>query len=230
MLSAHAIGLKELLDFCMFKKTVFYIVYDTDKKEGLGPGPQRAAARLGYELRHKGYRLNQIKQVILPYLGDKTGVDDYLIKEGLDKFLDLLNTVNKQMSAFPCHPNVREFIGKMLQRNKMDRRTAQNTALSLITELDNRGRRMYSPDAMQMYYFDGRTNMLMKVDINVNLQSKIHESEFGRMLYRDYNISAAADKKIMDWISAQFSGEDPIVNVFPHRTIARHKAGGAVGS
>lgn len=226
MLSPMAIGLKELLDFCVFKKTVFYIIYDTDSREGLAVGPQRAAARLGYELRHKGFRLGQIKQVILPFLdGKKTGLDDYLVEEGIDKFMDLLNSVNKKMSSFPRHPNVREFIGKMLQRNKLDRKMAQNTALSLITELDARGRRMYSPDAMQMYYFDGETKMLMKVNINDPNVAKIHETEFGRMLYRDYNISVLADTKIMDWISAQFGGEDPITNVYPHRTIARHKSG-----
>lgn len=224
--SVYAIGLQDLMDECLKYNTTFFITYDSDNADGVGTAPQRAAARLGYEIRYKGFKMSQIRQIILPSDGEKVGLDDFLLDVddgGPARFMDILHRVWKQKGAFPKHPSIREHIAKQLQRRNLDRKQWQNLSLALITELDARGSRMYSKTDMQMYYFNGTNNNLMKVDINKPNISSIHEAAFGMMLYSDYSISPAADINLMKWLGTQFSGEQPLEMVEPHRVIARAK-------
>ena len=224
-ITSYAVGFRELLDLCMQKDTVIYIAYDTDTTKGCSSGPQRAAAKLGYELRHSGFTLNYIKQLVLPYLGDKTGLDDFIVKSGVDALVSLIVKTNEKASAFPVHPNVREYISKLLSKTRLTRKQHQNIAISLLTELDAKGQRMFSPDDGYLYYFDGRTNRLMRVILNTQFKDQINETDFGRLMYRDYNISATADIQTMRWMGTIFTGEDPLIEVNPHRIIARHVDG-----
>src|SRR5690606_23499972 len=110
-----------------------------------------------------------------------------------------------------------------LQKPKIDRKTYQSTSLAILTELDLRGTRMWSPDDLQMYYFSSTNNHLMKVNLNTNQLVRGQETEFGQMLYQEFSLSMSADQKLIQWLGTQFASEDPLEYVTPHRIIAKPK-------
>jgi len=223
-----ALGLQELIDYGLRSNTTWLIIYDSDSSQGTIPQVQRAAARLGFELRFKGFSVGQIRQMIIPseFAGDdgRASLEDVLLSEdGHKVFRKLMEENFKQRTAFPVHPNVREHIAKQLQKPKLDRKSAMNISMALLTDLDIKGTRMYSPDDLQMYYFSQTTHHLMKVDINKQNLASVHETEFGQLLYRNYSISTTADSRLMQWFGAQFSGEDPVEFVTPFRIVGKPK-------
>lgn len=196
----------------------------------MATGPQRAAAKLGYEMRYKGFKIGQIRQLLLPkqeFADDdgRTTVEDILLHPdgGAEVLLELIKKNLELRVAFPRHPTIREHIAKQLQKPKLDRKTAQNVSLSLLTELDARGTRMYAPDDLQLYYFNGDNKHLMKVDINKPNLASVAETEFGMLLYRDYSISCSADSRLVQWLGTQFAGEDPVEHVTPYRILGKPK-------
>lgn len=225
--SPLAIGMQELIDLGLKAGTTFVIIYDSDSPLGVANGPQRAAARLGFELRFKGFPIGNIRQLVLPHkfanAESKTSLEDVLLSsEGGSEVLGrLISECVARRTAFPVHPNIREHIAKQLQKPKLDRKQLQNVSLSLLTVLDSKGTRMYSPDDLQMYYFNGEDNHLMKVNINQQNLVTSQEGEFGMMMYRDYSISMAADQRLIQWLGAQFAGEQPVEQVSPHRIVAK---------
>lgn len=227
--STLANGFTEVVDLALKHNATIYICYDRDAPDGVSYPVQRAAARLGYELRSKGVHITKIRQLMIPMDLDpdaeRVAIDDVIVKLGAAKVLDMVLENNKLRVAFPRHPTVRDHISKQLQKPRLDRRQILNLSLAVLTELDARGTRMYSPDDMQMYYFNGDNNHLMKVDINKQNQAGVHETEFGMMLYKDYGIAPAADSKFMQWLGAQFAGEEPVELVNPFRIVARPNPG-----
>lgn len=233
-MSVLATGMQELLDICLKRKTTFYIIYDSNGSSGVESQAQRAAARLGYELRFRGFNISQIRQIVLPDLddddefeGDKVGLDDYLVSSegGAEGLATLIKQNLQKSSAFPRHPNIREHINKKLQKPKLDRKETQNLSLSVITELDSRGKRMYSKAQSQAFYFDAMSRILMKVTVNDGELQAMQETQFGRLLYRDFGISPAADNRIMQWFGSQFAAEDPVADVDPKRILATPQPG-----
>lgn len=229
-ISPLALGMQELMDLCLKSRTTFIIMYDSETSHGVASGPQRAAARLGYELRFKGFGIGQIRQLVPPHkfcdATGKTTVEDILMASeggGAEGLMKLIEENMAKRTAFPTHPSIREHIAKQLQKQKLDRKELQNVSLALLTELDSRGTRMYSPDDLQMYYFNSDDNHLMKVDINKQNLVAGQEGEFGMLMYRDYSISMAADQRLIQWLGAQFAGEEPVENVSPHRIVAKPK-------
>lgn len=226
-----AIGLQELLDLGMQHKTTFIIIYDRDTPHGTSAGPQRAAARLGHELRFKGFHVAQIRQLVppakysLPGENGRATIEDILLHSegGVDALSRLISENLAQRTSFPPHPSIREHIAKQLQKPRLDRKSYQSTSLSIITWLDIHGTRMWSPDDMQMYYFFTKNNHLMKVNINQAQVVKSQESEFGQLLYQEFGLSMSADQKMIQWLGTQFASEDPLEYVTPHRIIARPK-------
>ena len=225
--SARAKGFEELTSFALYNDYSLMIIYDTDIFTGVKPAVQRAAASLGYELRHIGLEMDKIKQLILPSLdtSQKVALDDFLMHDsgGPAHFRKLYNAVINNPRAFPQHPNAREFISKKLQKTKIARKEMQSISMALIAELDASGYRMHSKSEDQMYYFDNKTSALMQVNINLDARTSLQETSFGKLLYKRYGISPAADQRLMQWLGAQFTGENPIEEVIPHRILARPK-------
>jgi hypothetical protein len=225
--SPLARGFQELLDFAMTFKATFIITYDSDRAIGVKPEVQRAASRLAYELRFRGFKIHQIRQLVLPPIEglDKSSIDDYItyIPQGSVAFHNLIKVVMEKRKAFPRNPNVREFVNKKLQNTRLTRKDMQALSLAVISELDAKGQRMFSVDAGQMYYFDNDVNKLMKAPVNIATREQLQETIFGKLLYNDFGISPSADARLMQWIGAQFAAEDPIDNVTPHRVFARDK-------
>jgi hypothetical protein len=222
-MNGFAEGFDEFVELMLKHKSQVIIIYDNDGPDD-NPGVQKAAARLGFELRNRGIPTSSIRQAYLPNVtGEKTGIDDFLVHPdgGIDRFKKILHDVLQKASAFPVYPNIKEYLAKTLSKARITRKMYQEVSLALVTDLDRRGKRMYSPDEGQLYYFDQNTKHLMKVQINEGIQAQINETEFGRLLYKEYDVSPIADTKVLSWLGAQIAGEEPIENINPSRIIAR---------
>jgi hypothetical protein len=148
--------------------------------------------------------------------GAKVGLDDALVSDP-KRVSEEITAVLKKRSAFPRHPNVREFLNKRLQKAKLSRKEAQYVCMSILSDLDANGVRLRSELEDQMYYFDLTNRKLIKAQFDPD---GLPTTLFGQFLYRRYGLSNA-DSRVLQWLAAQFTGEDPIDVVEPHRVIAR---------
>jgi len=236
--SPFARGLEPFIDTCKALRATIIICYDSDKQFGIKPEVQRAASKLAYELRFQGFKITQIKQLVLPPLVgfDKVAVDDFIMAPamqptednpgavgggGFKRFMVLLNEVFNKRKAFPRNPNIREYVNKQLQRPRMARKDMQSLSLAVITEMDARGQRMFSTSASEHYFFDTMSSKLMKAPVNTLSREHLQETTFGKLLYNEFGVAPSADAKLMQWLGSQFTAEDPIDLVEPHRVFAR---------
>lgn len=218
-----AAGMKELIDLIVRRDIPLIIIYDSDANGKVATQVQAAAARLGYALRFHGVPARNIRQFILKpprgFEGDKLGLDDLFVATKVTpvQFDKAIRGVMAQPSAFPRHPNPREYINKKLRRSRMAREQLQAVATSILCDLDANGTRLYSKDEDAMYYFSRASKKLMRVSFK--LSEFYAQSDWGVHLYQTYNLSAA-DERILTWLEALFAGEPPIANVTPERVIA----------
>ena len=221
--SPIAAGLTDLIDHIKAKGLYVILVYDTNNVTGhVDSEVQRLAATFGYELRFRGIDFDRVRQLVLPTIPelrlDRVGLDDYLVFKGEDAFKELLAGNLRQRSAFPLHPNVRDYINKRLQAPKLNRKERQNISLAILSDLDSHGMRLRSP-AGETFYFDFQTRKLMKA-VFANPKNEQYEAAFTHYLYREYGLSAA-DYQMTVWLGTQFSAEQPIENVEPYKIFAR---------
>lgn len=218
-------GLQEIIDYAIRKRIPIIICFDSDLavKELIRFEVQRSAATFGYELRHRGVPFNQIKQLILSPVGEfkkdgKLGLDDFLQDEGLgpDELERQLEQVMKARSAFPRHPNPRDYVNRKLQRAALPRGEMQGLGNSIICDLDARGLRLHCPDDDMMYYFDEGSYRLMKVVFSHHLS--FSQTPFGIKLYQDYGITSG-DIKFVQVLNSQFCAEEPIATVKPEKVL-----------
>lgn len=228
--STLSLGLQELIDYVTAHKKQVIICFDSDQDSGVKPSVQRAAATLGFELRFRGISFSHIRQIVLPPIDPtansathevKIGLDDYLQAKGKDAFGELLKACLAKRSAFPRHPNIRDFLNKKLQKTMISRRDMQAVSIGILSDLDANGIRLTSPQEDQCYYFDFVTRKLLKTTFDSRAEN-VSGTPFGQFLYRRYGLSAA-DARLIVWLAAQFTGEDPVEEVSPHRVIARLK-------
>lgn len=218
-----AIGLRELVDLAIIRQIPFIIAYDTETlpngKQGVKLDVQRAAAVLGFELRHRGVPLRNIRQLHVPPIDGaaKTGLDDLLQSEdGLELLGSSIIACLKRPSAFPRHPNVKEYINKKLQKGNISRSEQMGLGIAILSDLDARGQRLRSPDEEALYYFSHETKALTKVSFSG--KPDFSDSPFGRYLYQQYNIGLN-DSRLLGWLATQFSSEDPISEVYPEKVL-----------
>lgn len=224
-----AIGMQELIDYAMQNQKHIIIVFDSDNDVGIKAPVQRAAATLGFDLRFRGIDFNHIRQIVLPPLDlqstsleeVKVGLDDFLVKKGKEAFQEQIDLCLKKRSAFPRHPSIRDFLNKKLQKMNLSRKDTQAVSIGILSDLDANGIRLVSSAEDQTYYFDFVTRKLIKTTFD-SRQDDVSGTPFGQFLYRRYGLSGA-DKRLIIWLAAQFTGEDPIEEVSPHRVIARTK-------
>lgn len=220
---AYAKGFEELVKFAVERKLNFVICYDTeDNPDHLPYDVQRAAAVLGYELRFMGVPVSRIRQLVLPPIltPRKTGLDDFLTNavEGTRHLERLIQETLQKRTAFPLHPNVREFVNKKLDHARLDRKETQSVALAILSDLDAAGCRYRSIAGDRMYYFDETNRGLMRATVGSSGREQLLEAEFSRLLYQRYGLSAA-DNRVLQWLGAQFSAEEPVQAVSPHRIV-----------
>jgi hypothetical protein len=219
--SPVAVGFTELLDTIIAKSLQVLILFDSGP-DGVEPEVQRAAANLGYELRFRGVPFERIRQCILPNEASppmtKVGLDDFLLQQGDLAFRELTGQVLEARTAFPQHPNVREYVNRKLQRTKISRKELQGLAMAILCDLDTRGIRLRDPSGLT-YYFDRPSKRLL-LSAWANGRDPQYDAPFTQYLYREYGISLA-DSRLLVWLGTQFSGENPIEEVSPQRVIAR---------
>lgn len=216
-----AYGLVELIEFLIHRELTLVIAYDSDMGGRLKPEVQRAAAMLAYELRYRGMPARHIKQVILPDVtkSDKTGLDDYLKARGAEELKQLVSAAIKSPRAFPRHPNPKGLINARLESGGLSRKDAQEVSLSVLTELDARGKRLRSTSTGQPYYFDEVSHKLMPASLlQAGRGEPMHESSFGTFLYQEYGLSSA-DTRVITWLATQFMAEEPMSEVEPCRVL-----------
>src|SRR3990167_1140677 len=214
-------GLADLIDLMVHKRYQAIIIFDSDYKEGgVKMEVQRAAAQLGHELRFRGMPISHIRQAVLPIQRDipKMGLDDFLLLRKAAGLGALIRGVKARRNAFPQHPNLKSHIGKMLSAARMSRKQCQEAALSILMDLEARGRRIYTPKTKYMHYFDEHTHTLMQVTLN-NPKVPLHETPFGAFLYKEYNLGAA-DQRIVAWLATQYSGEAGMESATTHKVLA----------
>lgn len=223
--SPVAVGFIDLIDMCKERKLYIIIVYDTDNVTGKCTSEvQRAAATLGYELRFRGIDFSHVRQLVLPtmvdfqYDDEKVGLDDYLVYKGIDALKLCLRDVLEKRGAFPLHPNVRDYINKRLQKAKMSRKEMQGVSLAILSDLDSHGLRLRSP-TNDTFYFDHHSRKLLAAAW-ASGRDEQYDAPFTQFLYKEYGLSAA-DHRLLIWLGTQFSSEEPIESVTPHRVYAR---------
>jgi len=225
--SPLARGFQDLMDYLLMTNATIIIAYDSDRAIGMKPEVQRAAAKLGYELRYRGFKISQIKQLVLPSIDglDKTAIDDFIMHSsettGIKVLRNMIDSLMLKRKAFPRNPSIRDHINKRLQSPRISRKDLQMLSLAVVTELDARGQRMFSVDAGDLYFFDGLHSKLMKASVNTLSREALQETPFGKLLYNDFGIAPSADSRLMQWVGSQFAAEDPIDDVNPHRVFAR---------
>lgn len=225
-----AIGVQELIDWVVqFNKTVIF-VYDSDIDTGIKPQVQRACADFAFDLRFRGIPFSRIRQIVLPpthvdgprHPEGKIGFDDYLLRAGTTRFQHLLEVCLSKKSAFPRHPSIRDYINKQLQRANMSRKEMQRLSIAILSDLDANGIRLKNTSEGQAYYFDYVTRKLIRTTLEAKAEDAAN-TPFGQFLYRRYGLGGA-DKRLIIWLAAHFTGEDPIEEVSPFRVIARTNA------
>lgn len=214
-----ATGLDELIRFVIRKNIPLIICFDSDRDYGLKFEVARACATLGYELRFRGIPVRHIRHLVLDTRGEgKMGLDDYLEHPdfGPEAFEKALLANLAQRSAFPRHPNPREYVNRRLQRSRITRQDLMGLAMAVLSDLDAKGQRLRSPDEDELYYFSHQDKSLSRVSFAG--EDEFPKSPFGVRLYKDYMLGFN-DQKVLGWLSSMFAGEDPIQNVRPEKVL-----------
>ncbi len=220
-----ATGLRELITLAKRRDIPIIICFDTDLdiRELIKFEVQRAAASLGFELRNRGIRFTNIRQLILKpeeiALTGKLGLDDFLVHPdlGADALGQQIYDLLEMRSAFPKHPNAREYVNKKLQRSSIARSEMAALSTAIICDLDANGMRLHCPDDDNMYYFDEGTHRLMKVHFTQHME--FAKTSFGRKIYDAYGITQA-DQRLIAVLNSQFCGEEPLSEVHPEKVMA----------
>lgn len=215
-----AVGFHDLVDFMVQREMEAIIVFDSDGPSGVKDQVQRAAATLGYELRYRGLPIANIRQLVLPAgKGQKVGLDDYIVKAGTPAFAGLLRATRQKKMAFPRHPNPKTYVASRLQKSRLSRKETQDVSLSILMELESRGRRLRNINTKEMFYFSHKSHTLMSVNL-ANPRITLHDTAFGAFLYNEFNL-AQIDQKVVAWLAAQFHGEPGIEEGQTHKVMCR---------
>lgn len=220
-----ATGLSELIQIAVRRNIPIVICFDSELDI---PGyiryeVQRAAASLGFELRNRGVKFVNIRQVVLKPedtgLQGKLGLDDFLIHEdlGADALAQQIHDVLQLRSAFPKHPSPREYVSRKLQRSSISRADMNALSTAIICDLDSNGMRLHCADDDNMYYFDEATHRLMSAHFTQHMD--FAKTTFARKLYEAYGITQG-DMRLINVLNSQFCGEEPVQSVRPEKVMA----------
>lgn len=233
--STFADGFFDLISYLQGKDIPLIFVYDSDmpKVSSYNQHPnaymkfevQRAAATLAYELRARGVRHENIRQLILDpkehaagFKEGKVGLDDYLThpKLGAEKLREAVYHNLVQRQAFPVHPQPKQFVQKKLQRQKLSRDEMHGLSIAVLSDMDAKGLRLYDKNAGEYFYFDEAKHKLYPVEFGDKIP--FSQTPFGVKLYQDYTLTAG-DQRLIQHLAAQFAGEPTVKEVYPERVV-----------
>lgn len=216
-----AVGFGDIIGLVQKNGWNIVIIYDSDVPEK--PQVQKAAASLAFELRAAGIPITNIRQLRLPAKEQKVALDDFLEEQGADVLTGLIHDALNKRCAFPTFPNMREFVNNKL-KYRLGRTELKELSSAILADMDVHGVRLRDINNSVPYYFDNHSRKLMRVSLMHNGDGPLHESSFGRYLYRRYDLSPA-DTKLLPWLAAAFTGEDPVFDVQPHSVFTITKDG-----
>lgn len=212
-----ASGLEGLMKVAVESNLQIILAFDTDNP--LNSDVESACAELGFEFRVHGIPTNRIRQLRLPANpGKKMGLDDFLIAFGAPALDQLLEQCVALKTAFPAHPNLRALVNKRMS-GQLDRAELKELSLMILTDMDRHGQRMTEKNTGIPYYFDSRSKALMHVNLLQHHSEPLHETKFGEFLYRNYDLGQA-DLRLVQWLAAGFTGEEPVQQVEPRSVLA----------
>lgn len=220
--STLATGMKELINLLVTTNKPLIIVYDSDNRGKVTGQVQAAAARLGYALRFQGVKAVNIRQLILEpppgWTEESFTWDDLLARTKVprDVVRGAIDKVLARPSAFPRHPNPRDYINGKLRNSRMSREQLQSLSMAILCDMDSKGARLHSPDEDELYYFSRESHELIKATFNLTAQ--FSKSPFGIYLYQAYNLSIS-DERILTWLGTLYSGEEPVSKVHPEKVV-----------
>lgn len=210
-------GLESLIKYIMANNLQIVIAFDSDNPRN--NDVEAAAAELAFELRIHGVPTHRIRQLHLPAEpGRKIGLDDFLVSHTSDALDNLLEKVCEVKNAFPAHPNLKELINKRMAGN-MARNEAKELSLMILSDMDRHGQRMIEKNTDTPFFFDGRSKSLLRVNLMQHHSEPLHETKFGKFLYRTYD-AGQADLKLIQWLASGFTGEEPVSMVEPRSVLA----------
>lgn len=209
-------GLEGLMKFIVDNGLQVIIAFDTDNPPN--QDVQSAAAELAFEFRIHGIPTDRIRQLVFPLTGKKMGLDDFLQVHGPESLDGLLKQTVEAKGNFPSHPNLRAMINNSLS-GTLGRSEAKELTLMLLTDMDRHGQRMTEKSSSTPYFFDSRSKALMRVSLLQHHSEPLHETKFGEFLYKNYDVGQA-DMKVIQWLAAGFTGEDPVFPVDPRSVLA----------
>lgn len=224
-----AVGFQDLIDYALLHQLTIIIAFDADQEVGIKAQVQRACAVFAFELRFRGIPFKRIRQLIVPaiftdgYQKETVGIDDFLEHNPKTDFQELLTNLLARRVAFPRHPNIRELINKKLQNPKISRKELQGVALAVLSDLDANGIRLRSPSELT-YYFDKPSKRLLKSAWATSQNDGQFDEPFVQHLYKQFGL-ASGDSRLLVWLGTQFTSEEPIETVTPHRVLAKPTSG-----
>lgn len=216
MFTEYADGFEDLVKLIRERKLKVIILFDSDHRGQVNNhitiDVQKAAARLGLELRSMDIPLMHIKQLVLP-LGnhEKMGLDDFLITHKPDELEKLVRDILSNPRAFPRHPFIFQYVTTKLNNAKNTRKDMSNIGLSIIADLDVRGKRLRTETDNDMHYFDADEHRLVPITGMGGPQGNavVMYNDFQSLLYRRYGLTGA-DSKLMAYFTTQITSEEPI--------------------
>jgi hypothetical protein len=215
----YAVGFPEFLSLIKKNNLTVFICFDTDQPNGCKDDVQRAAASLGFAFRNYGIALTHIRQLKLPYVHPKMGLDDFLEAYDADELHKYIVKNLQERSTFPMFPNFKEWIQRQLGDPKLSRKKAIEIATMVICHLDANGARMFSDDG-QPRFFDKHTKKLTPVAFPTPNDPNYAQHPFAKYLFQQAGISQQ-DFKVTPWINAMFMSEEPVMHNSTHRIIGR---------
>ena len=219
--SSLAMGLNSLIELIISRRLVIVVIYDSDRVKGLTYNVAAAAAKLGYEFRFRGVPTSQVKHLVLPSyhsVGDKVGLDDFLVARGIDALKTLIQGVLNKANAFPRHPNPKGYLNSRLQVANITRKESADLGLAILAELDASGMRIREQGSGELYYFHQESKKLMHVVLSQGHKVPLHETPFGSLLYSKFGIGQN-DARVLGWLASQYTGELGLMETVTHRVM-----------
>lgn len=220
--SAVAKGLPDFAEFVRVEGKIVLIVFDSDLTEEpyVKPDVQRAAADLAYFFRaEEEIPTDHIRQLILPTSSrsGKMGLDDYLVEYGLEGLNERIASTLAKLpgEAYPRRPNLVTWAKRQLNAGKLSRHAIEKISLSIVAEMDARGRRLVSPD-QQFFYFNGESKVVMPAVFVGPNEKFVSNASFNQFLYTEYALRSR-DVRVREGLLDAFTAETLLEAVEPHR-------------
>ena len=202
ILISLATGIDHLLNRLEGRKIV---LYGPKLVEG-----QESLASFYWELQNSGgIKFKDIKQ----YIPQKSLLRDILeVPQLTELLLDF-----KNLPAIK-HPNMKKYLSRQLTSYRLKRKLGMKYGMYIVSDLWSKGT-SYITESGEMFYFHHESKNLMRINWGRRQeQASLHETEFGRFIFREYGINAN-DAQILTNVSAFSTEDESLEAIAPRRVL-----------